>query len=66
MCNPKKSSASKREISGSLPTSFGYLPSTMATAINLITTEVAKWIVQRCGVEMPNFTTLAGKVITFN
>ncbi|WP_287300934.1 MULTISPECIES: hypothetical protein [unclassified Okeania] len=45
---------------------YGYLPSTMATAINLITTEVAKWIVQRCGVEMPNFTTLAGKVITFN
>ncbi|NET44397.1 TOMM precursor leader peptide-binding protein [Okeania sp. SIO2B3] len=62
----KKSSASKREISGCLPTSFGFLPSTMATAINLITTEVAKWIVQRCGVEMPNFTTLAGKVITFN
>ncbi|NEQ40153.1 MAG: TOMM precursor leader peptide-binding protein [Okeania sp. SIO3I5] len=60
------STASKREVSGCLPPPAVFLPSTLATAINLITTEVAKWIVQQSGVEMPYFTTLAGKVITFN
>ncbi|MEB3339444.1 TOMM precursor leader peptide-binding protein [Okeania sp.] len=60
------SSTTKRKVSGCLPPPAVFLPSTLATAINLITTEVAKWIVQQSGVEMPYFTTLAGKVITFN
>lgn len=60
------SSVSKREVSGCLPTSFAFLPSTLETAMNLIATEVAKWIVQQAEAEMPNFTTLAGKVITLN
>ncbi|NES65114.1 MAG: TOMM precursor leader peptide-binding protein [Okeania sp. SIO2D1] len=60
------SSSSTREVSGCLPPPAVFLPSTLATGINLITTEVAKWIVQQSGMEMPYFTTLAGKVITFN
>ena len=60
------SSASKRDVTGCLPPPPVFLPSTLATGINLITTEVAKWIVKESGVEMPKFTTLAGKVVTFN
>lgn len=52
--------------SGCLPTSFAFLPSTQQTALNLIITEIAKWLVCQTMVEQYNFTPLTGKVITLD
>ena len=51
---------------GCLPHPPAYLPSTMQTAVNLLTTEIAKWIVAQGTEAKINLTTLAGKIITFN
>ena len=54
-------------ITGCLPVSKACLPSTLQTALNLLTTEIAKWIVKdRVKNQNFNFATLTGKVLTFN
>lgn len=54
-------------MTGCLPVSKAYLPSTVQTALNLLTTEIAKWIVKdRVRSQKFNFSTLTGKVLTFN
>lgn len=50
----------------SLPIPPALLPSTLATAINLITTEIAKWIVKQNSPHNSSFSTLEGKIITFD
>ncbi|NET08253.1 MAG: TOMM precursor leader peptide-binding protein [Merismopedia sp. SIO2A8] len=54
-------------ITGCLPVSKACLPSTLQMALNLLTTEIAKWIVKnRLKSQNFNFSTLTGKVLTFN
>ncbi|NEO72713.1 MAG: TOMM precursor leader peptide-binding protein [Moorea sp. SIO3H5] len=54
------------QVTGCLPTSNAFLSSTLETGVNLVTTEVAKWIVQLGVEETANLATLVGKVITLN
>ncbi len=49
-----------------LPVSRAVLPSTLRTALDLTTTEIAKWIVKQSVGETSHFSTLEGKIITFN
>lgn len=48
-------------LSGCLPTARATLPSTVQTALQLTTTEIAKWVVQQ-----ETATNLKGKILTFN
>lgn len=48
-------------LSGCLPTARATLPSTLQTALQLTTTEIAKWVVQQ-----EKATNLKGKILTFN
>ncbi|NES81281.1 MAG: TOMM precursor leader peptide-binding protein [Moorea sp. SIO2B7] len=64
--NGEKVAGLNNDVTGCLPTSLASLPSTTGVALNLITTEIAKWIVQQGTKNQPYFSTLTGKVITFN
>ncbi len=62
----QKSHPTPEEIPGCLPLSRAVLPSTLKTALHLTTTEIAKWIVKQSVEETSNFSTLEGKIITFD
>ncbi len=62
----QESHSKSEEIVECLPLSRAVLPSTLRTALNLTTTEIAKWIVQQSVAETSHFSTLEGKIITFN
>ena len=57
---------SRMDVEGCLPTSRAFLPSTLETSINLITTEIAKWVAGKVSEQTPYFTTLSGKIIALN
>jgi ribosomal protein S12 methylthiotransferase accessory factor len=49
-----------------LPSPRTGIPSTLRTALDLTTTEIAKWIVKQGARETTSFPTLEGKIITFD
>ncbi|HEY9811657.1 MAG TPA: TOMM precursor leader peptide-binding protein [Halomicronema sp.] len=52
---------------GCLPVSIAQLPSTLQTALNLLTTEIGKWIIKNQAKNQNlNLSTLTNKVFTFN
>ena len=54
------------EVEGCLPTARAALPSTQQVALQLVTTEIAKWVVNQQVGETAKFPTLIGKIITLN
>ncbi|MBW4616806.1 MAG: TOMM precursor leader peptide-binding protein [Desmonostoc vinosum HA7617-LM4] len=49
-----------------LPPPAAAIPSTLQTALNLATTEIAKWIIKQGAGETTPFPTLEGKALTFD
>ncbi|MBC1238192.1 TOMM precursor leader peptide-binding protein [Nostoc sp. 2RC] len=56
----------KSEVIECLPPPPAVIPSTLQTALQLATTEIAKWIVKQGVEDTTPFPTLEGKVITFD
>ncbi|WP_013335045.1 TOMM precursor leader peptide-binding protein [Gloeothece verrucosa] len=54
------------QITECLPPPGAALASTLETALNLATTEIAKWIIKQSTEETAKFPTLEGKAITFD
>jgi ribosomal protein S12 methylthiotransferase accessory factor len=51
---------------GCLPTAQAMLPSTLQTGLQLATTEIAKWLMKQQVGDAASFSTLEGKIVTFD